>query len=113
MLFNLVAVSADSHQEVVWLDVTMNKVLVVYILNPTNHLQVCVCVCVEDIEVNIVNHDRTRERERIEQSDVWSSMKKPLAWSANIKTVFIVKRREQKLKRSSRLGPSRSITKTL
>ena len=69
MLFNLVAVSADAHQEVVWLDVTMNKVLVVYILNPTNHLQVCVCVCVcvyvcvEDIEVNIVNHDRTRERE--------------------------------------------------
>lgn len=34
-------------------------------------------------------------------------------WSASIRTVFMVKRREQKLNRSSRLGPSRSITRTL
>jgi hypothetical protein len=34
-------------------------------------------------------------------------------WSANIKTVFIVKRLEQKLKRSSSDGPRRSMTRTL
>lgn len=38
---------------------------------------------------------------------------RPIIWSANIRTVFIVNRREQKLKRSSREGPSRSITRTL
>ena len=36
-----------------------------------------------------------------------------LTWSANISTVFIVKRREQKLNKSSKLGPSKSMTRTL
>lgn len=34
-------------------------------------------------------------------------------WSASISTVFMVNLREQKLKRSSRLGPRRSMTRTL
>lgn len=38
---------------------------------------------------------------------------RPIIWSASIRTVFMVKRRLQKLKRSSREGPKRSITKIL
>ena len=38
---------------------------------------------------------------------------RPIIWSASIRTVFIVNLLEQKLKRSSRLGPKRSITNTL
>lgn len=34
-------------------------------------------------------------------------------WSASISTVFIVNLLEQKLKRSSRLGPNRSMTRQL
>lgn len=34
----LVAVSSNSHEEVVWLDVAMDEVLVVNILNSANHL---------------------------------------------------------------------------
>ena len=37
----------------------------------------------------------------------------PRTWSESMSTVFMVKRRPQKLNRSSRLGPSRSITRTL
>ena len=36
-----------------------------------------------------------------------------ISWSANNRTVFKLKRLEQKLKRSSKLGPSNSITITL
>ena len=38
---------------------------------------------------------------------------RPIIWSASMRTVFIVNLLEQKLKRSSRLGPRRSITSTL
>ena len=38
---------------------------------------------------------------------------RPIIWSANIRTVLIVNRREQKLNRSSSDGPNKSMTKTL
>ena len=37
----------------------------------------------------------------------------PIIWSANMRTVFMVNLLEQKLKRSSKLGPKRSMTNTL
>ena len=37
-VFNLVAVSTDSHQEVVGFDITMNEILVMNVLNAANHL---------------------------------------------------------------------------
>lgn len=43
----------------------------------------------------------------------WTNSILPIIWSANIKTVLIVNLREQKVKRSSRDGPKRSITRTL
>ncbi len=33
--------SADPHQEIVWFYVSMDKVLVMNILNSTNHLYIC------------------------------------------------------------------------
>ena len=39
--------------------------------------------------------------------------KQTFTWSASIRTVFIENLREQKLKRSSRLGPRRSMTNAL
>uniref|UniRef100_A0A6B0U6B5 Uncharacterized protein n=1 Tax=Ixodes ricinus TaxID=34613 RepID=A0A6B0U6B5_IXORI len=44
---------------------------------------------------------------------MWTYSMCPIIWSKSISTVFIVKRLEQKLNRSSRLGPSRSMTRTL
>ena len=35
----LVTVSSNPHQKIVWLDVSVNEILVVYILDPTNHLR--------------------------------------------------------------------------
>ena len=52
----------------------------------------CVCVCVCDTILILVYYS---------------------TWSASMSTVFIVKRLEQKLKRSSKLGPNKSITRTL
>lgn len=43
----------------------------------------------------------------------WTYSIRPIIWSASIRTVLMVKRREQKLKRSSNDGPSRSMTRTL
>lgn len=47
--------------------------------------------------------------------NVWQADRKLArpTWSANMSTVFIVNFLEQKLKRSSKLGPSKSITNTL
>lgn len=36
--YYLVTMSTNSHQEVVWFDISVNKILIVYILNSTNHL---------------------------------------------------------------------------
>ena len=39
MVAYLIAVPPNAHEEVVWFDVSVNEVLVVYILNTTNHLK--------------------------------------------------------------------------
>ena len=35
----LVTMSADAHKEIIWFDITVDEILVVYILNATNHLK--------------------------------------------------------------------------
>ena len=44
---------------------------------------------------------------------LWMNSMRPIIWSANMRTVFMVKRRLQKLNKSSSEGPNKSITKIL
>lgn len=108
---HLITVSPNPHEEVVRLDVSVNEVLVVDVLNPPNHLsrqslKVFLMICLQlapprrDVTINSTKPYRKK------------NVRAP-TWSANMRTVFIVNLLEQKLNKSSRLGPNSSITSQL
>ena len=113
-----VALLAQSHQEIVWLHISVDEVLGVDVFNAADlrgggeYERVNQFGLLDTIEINPALCAGASSLQPPLPLCFSSSLALTI-WSASSRTVFRLNFREQKLNRSSRLGPNNSITITL